>query len=166
MTDYHEMKRGISREWAAARVVLIGGFIVAIAVAGYFVWQQHQQTVAQQQQQAEAMAQAAKQQQQQQTMTAAQEKANAHANAGMLLCAMELLSAKNMGIVPQFGQLTSMAPKELAQKGRYACTAATPSLKYSIEADLVCRNLGDAACVKIHAIKLDDGTTLYTAPAK
>ena len=38
----------LKREWAAARIVVIGGFIVAIAVAGYFVYRARQQQIAQQ----------------------------------------------------------------------------------------------------------------------
>jgi len=162
MTDYQEMKRGISREWAAARIVLIGGFIVAVAVAGYFLWQRHEETVALQQEQAQENARIAKAEQAQTRAQAA----NETANAGAILCAMELAGAKKMGIVPPYGQLAAMTPKETERHGRYACVAATSALKYVIIADLVCRQLADPACVKIHAIKTDDGTTLYTAPAK
>jgi len=33
----------LKREWAAARIVVIGGFVVAIAVAGYFVYRARQE---------------------------------------------------------------------------------------------------------------------------
>jgi hypothetical protein len=146
MTDYEDMKRGVSREWAAARIVLIGGFVVAVAVTSYILWQRHEADVTAQQQAVTAQEQAV---------------AAENAKAGMVLCAMELASAKSMGIIPAYGQLTTAAPESTAQRGRYTCTAATPSLKYVIAADLVCRKLTDPACVKIHSIKTDDGTTLF-----
>ena len=144
MTDYEDMARGTAREWAAARIVLIGGFIVAIAVAGFFLWQRHQATIA------------------------AQQKAVAtvNAQAQLLLCAMELASAKSMGIVPPYGRLITAAPRSGGKQGRYVCAAATPSLGYIITADLVCRALTDPKCVKVQSIKTSDGTALYTAPAQ
>lgn len=142
MTDYEDMKRGIAREWAAARIVLIGGFIVAIAAVSYILWQRHEQA-------AEAQLRA---------------KAETNAKIGLVVCAMELASAKSMGIIPSYGQLTTAAPEPAAQRGRYSCTAATPSLKYVIAADLMCSEVDQPKCVKVVSIKTDDGTALYTAP--
>jgi hypothetical protein len=139
MTDYDDMVRGTAREWFWARIVLIGGFVVAMAVAGYFVWQRHEETIH------------------------AQEQAKAVINAkmGLAVCAMELASAQSMGIVPAFGHLTTAAPEATGRQGRYACTAATPSLKYIIAADLVCAAITNPKCVQVTSIKTDDGTMLY-----
>jgi type II secretory pathway pseudopilin PulG len=156
MTDYEDMVRGTARDWFWARVVLIGGFVIAIAVAGYFAWQRHADIVAAQQQQAAALAQAAQQQQRPR-----ESRADENAKAGMMFCAMELLNAKNMGIIPPFGQLASLSPKKTDKQGRYACTAATQVSKYEIQADLICRTLTDPKCVHLHSIKSDDGTVLY-----
>ena len=165
MTDYEDMVRGTAREWFWARVVLVGGFIVAIAVAGYFAWQRHEDQVAAEQQQAQSLAGAA-QQQQQQTLTPEQirkARADANAKAGLMICAMELLSAKNMGLIPPYGQLASPEPRATAKKTRVACLAATTATRYEIQADLICRTLVNPNCMKLHSVKTDDGTTLYSS---
>lgn len=159
MTDYENMVRGTAREWFWARVVLIGGFIVAIGVAGYFGWQRHETLVAAQKQQAEALARA--DQQQSRAESPEQARANENANAGMMICAMELLSAKNKGIVPPYGQLAAAEPRATAKKNRLACLATTQVSKYEIQADLVCRTVVDPKCMKLHSVKNGDGTVLY-----
>jgi len=159
MTEYDEMKRATAREWAAARIVVIGGFAVAIVVAGFFAWQRHAQTVAAQQEQAQQTAALARAQQPRPAFkeTTQDEKAK----GAMMFCAMELVNAKSMGIVPPFGQLASPLPRKTDTQGRYACIAATQVSKYVIEADLVCRQITDPKCVHLHSIKTDDGTVLY-----
>jgi hypothetical protein len=161
MTEYDDLKRATAREWAAARIVVIGGFAIAIAVAGYFAWQRHEATVAARQAQAQQIAALAKAQQPRPAFkeTTQDEKAK----GAMLFCAMELVNAKNMGIVPSFGQLASPLPRKTDTQGRYACIAATQVSKYVIEADLVCRQVNDPKCVHLHSIKTDDGTVLYEA---
>ncbi|HEY2033811.1 MAG TPA: hypothetical protein VGH02_09020 [Rhizomicrobium sp.] len=161
MTDYDDKMRGTAREWFWARVVLIGGFVIAVAVAGYFVWQRHQDEIAARQQ-AAALAQSA--QQQQHTMTPEQmrqARADENAKLGMMICAMELVSAKNMGVIPPYGQLAESQPRLTAKKGRLSCQAATQVSKYEIQADLICRTLVDPRCMKLHSVKSDDGTMLY-----
>jgi hypothetical protein len=160
MTDYDDMKRGTAREWAAARIVLIGGFAIAIVVAGYFAWQRHADTVAAQQEQAQQVAALAKAQSRPAFRETTQDE---KAKGAMMFCAMELVNAKNMGIVPPFGQLASALPRKTATQGRYACLAATQVSKYVIEADLVCRQINDPKCVHLNSIKSDDGTVLYQA---
>ena len=160
MTDYEDMVRGTAREWFWARVVLVGGFVVAIAVAGYFVWQNHRAEVAAQQQRAASLAEAA----QQHTVSPEQlrrARADANAKAGLLICAMELLSAKNMGLIPPYGELASNQPRATKKKLRVACLAATPATKYEIQADLICRTLVNPNCMKLHSVKTDDGTMLF-----
>jgi hypothetical protein len=154
MTDYDDMVRGTVREWFWARVILVGGFIVAIAVAGYFGWQRYQATIRAQQQPA-PQSQAAGQK------SSHEAELEAKAKGAMMFCAMELLNAKNMGVVPSYGQLASPLPEKTAKTGRYACTAATQVTKYRIEANLVCRQLTNPACVQLHSITSDDGTVLY-----
>jgi hypothetical protein len=143
--------RGISREWLAARIVVIGGFLIAIAVVAYFTLRPTPQPVAESQPAAPVP----------QQMTTAEQKANANARDGMMVCAMELVNAKNSGIVPAYGQLASMLPSATAVRGRYVCNAATPAAKYAIAADLLCRNLQDPRCVLLYQIATGKGTVLY-----
>jgi hypothetical protein len=158
MTNDDGMNRGTAREWFWARIVLIGGFAVAIAVAGYFVWQRHENTIAQQQ---EAARLAAEAQQQPHSMTVEQARADENKKLGMVICAMELLSAKNMGIIPPYGQLADTQPHATGKKNRLACLAATEVNKYEIQADLFCRTLTSPQCMKLHSVKTGDGTTLF-----
>lgn len=160
MTDHDDMRRGTARDWFWARVVLIGGFAIAIVIAIYFGWQSHQETIAAQQQQAVPVTAAAN------PKSAKEAALEAKARAAMMFCAMDLLNAKNMGIVPPFGQLASTLPQTTAKQGRYACTAATTVSKYRMEADLVCRQISNPACVKLHSVTSDDGTVLYSADKK
>jgi len=154
MTDYENMKRASSREWAAARIVVIGGLIVALGIAGYFGWL-HYQDVKQQQ------LIASPEYQEQQIAKAQQQ--NAVQIAGQVLCAMELANAKKMGLIPSYGKLAKPMPYVTGKKGQYACYAATQVLAYRITADLVCRSLTDPKCTKIVGIKLGDGTDIYKA---
>ena len=159
MTDYDDMVRGTAREWFWARIVLIGGFAVAIVLAAYFAWQRHEDQIAAQQQ-AAALTQGA----QHQTMTPEQirrARADENAKLGMMICAMELVGAKNMGVIPPYGQLAESQPRLTAKKGRLSCQAATQVTKYEIQADLVCRTLVNPNCIKLHSVKTDDGTVLY-----
>ena len=143
--------RGIAREWLAARIVVVGGFLVAIAIAAYFMFRPAPQPVA------EAQPSVAQQQQ----AAPAQQRANANNKAAMMVCAQELLSAKNFGIIPSYGQLSSAFPKTTDVRGRYVCSAATQAAKYIIAADLVCRNLEDLRCVFLFSVTAADGTVLY-----
>ena len=145
-------RRGTQREWLAARVVVVGGFLVAIAVAAYFTLRPAPQPVVEEQPAAPPA--------QQQVMTA-QQAAEANARAGMMVCAMELVNAKNSGIIPSYGQLIDMLPKATGKRGRYVCRAATQAAKYAISADLVCRTLQDPRCVLLYRITAGDGTVLY-----
>ena len=101
---------------------------------------------------------------QQQTMTPEQmrrARADENAKLGMLICAMELVSAKNMGVIPSYGQLAESQPRATGKKNRLSCQAATQVSKYEIQADLICRTLVDPKCMKLHSVKSDDGTMLY-----
>jgi predicted negative regulator of RcsB-dependent stress response len=154
MTDYENMKRASSREWAAAKIVVIGGLIVALVVAGYFGWQ-HYQDLKQQQ----LLASPAYQQQQ----AAQLQKKSQVRLAGMVLCAMELANAQKMGLIPSYGKLAKPMPYTTKNRGEYACFAATQVLAYEITAHLICRELSDPKCTRVMSIKLNDGTQIYKA---
>jgi hypothetical protein len=142
-------RRGISREWLAARIVIGVGFVAAIAVAAYFTLRPAQPPA--EQPPAPVV---------QQQLTPAQEK-DRNAKDAMMVCAQELLNAKNSGIIPSYGQLASPFPRTTKVHGRYACLAATHATAYVIAADLVCRNLLDSRCVTLYSVATSDGTMLY-----
>ena len=151
--------RMTAREWTAAKIVFIGGFIIAIAVAGYFTWQQHEQALkdaATQQAQAQAEAQAAA------APTKAQIAAE-QARIGLAVCLRDVINAINLGLVPKYAKLGSAAPQATKVQGRYTCLADTDVAKYKVTGDLMCSDMRKADCVKLYSIVSDDGTVLYQA---
>lgn len=160
MMDDNDDLRLTVREWTAARVVLIGGFLIAIAVAGYFTWTQHQQAVA---------AAAAQQAQEQAAERAAAgptpaQIADARARVGLAVCLRVAINAAADGIIPQYSKLDSKSPTPTKVQGRYTCTAATDVAKYKVTGDLICSDMRKASCVKLYSVVSDDGTVLYQAP--
>lgn len=151
MSEQQYDLKAISREWAAARVVLIIGFVLALGAGGYFAWEAREMVVSHRQ------AQLA-------DIKAAQALVNqdqANDQAGVDLCKTALANAKNFGIIAQFAQLTAYTPKESSVKGRYLCGAATGASKYAILADALCRNLKNSQCVNVYSVTEGDGTVLY-----
>jgi len=134
-------------EWAAARIVVIGGLILAVAVAGYFIYRN---------QQAERAA----------AQAAAPHKLDPKllARAELAVCTAELAQAINIGIVPTYGQLASPNLVRGPVPKRFICEAGTHLTRYFIAADLLCNNLTDAHCVSIYRIATKDGQLLYDRP--
>ncbi len=153
MSDDHNMQRATAREWLAAKIVVVGGLIAAIFVAGYFGWQRYN---AAQIQQASIPAQTQRQ------MTP-QQHANFEANIGTLICAMELAGAKNLGVVPAYSQLANNVLRADGPRGRYSCVAATQVAQYKLAADLVCREINDLRCIRLFSVTRDDGVVIYKA---
>ncbi len=148
MSEHQADIGALSREWLAARVVVIGGFLIAVAVGLYFaLWA--------------GPAQTPEEQAAVQTPQAATSQQEAEASAEHQLCRMELANAQNYGLIPQFGRLSDPNPQKTDVQGRYVCQAATTAAKYNIAADLVCRDLTDPHCVALYSVTQDDGTVLY-----
>jgi hypothetical protein len=151
MSEQQQDLRAISREWLAARIVVIAGFVLALGAGGYYAWQARQIVTAKREQ---VLAQVKAEQ--------AQENAQqANDVAGEELCKTALTGAQNFGIIPPYGQLTGYEPRKSDVKGRYICTAATNETKYTIAADILCRNLKNAQCVVLYSVTETDGTVLY-----
>jgi hypothetical protein len=133
----------LSNEWLIARIVLIGGFVIAVAAIVWFGWVQPDM--------------------QRRELLAKIEKArHDYAHAAMQLCAVGLSSAKNFGIVPPYGQLYGEKMYSTNVQGRYVCIAATHATHYLVAVDLVCRNLQDTHCVSLFSVvNQHDGTVLY-----
>ena len=149
MSDHDANMRGTQREWLAARIVVVGGFATAMAIAAYFTFRPAAQPIAEEQPAAEQQA------------TPAQQGADSNAKAGLMVCTQELANAQNFGIIPSYGRLSSASPKATDVRGRYVCSAATTAAKYLIAADLICRDLRDARCVVLYTVTTGDGTVLY-----
>ncbi|HUJ03968.1 MAG TPA: hypothetical protein VLW75_10045 [Rhizomicrobium sp.] len=150
MSDQQREIRSLSREWAAARIIIIAGFVLALGAGGYYAWQARE-IVTNKREQVLAAVKAEQ----------AQENAiEASDVAGEALCRSALAHAQNIGIIPSYGQLTAYEPTKSDTKGRYICLAATSASKYAIAADVLCRNMKDAKCVSLFAVTAD-GAVLY-----
>jgi hypothetical protein len=135
--------RALAREWLAVRIIVIGGFAIALIAAiviGIIIPQYIAPRV-------------------QRALLAKQVVSILSAEAQ--ICTAALGSAKNFGIVPQYGQLASARLEQTTVQGRYACLAATHSTKYVLIVDLVCRNFKDPRCASLYNVSQTDGAVLY-----
>jgi hypothetical protein len=147
MSEQDPNTRRLQIEWYAALATIIGGFVIAIAVAAYFTFsgKPATQTAAVQPKQAES-----------QKAREAEFK-----KLGLELCSLELANAQTFGVVPSFGKLLTPMPHMTNVRGRYVCVAGTDVTKYVLAGDLMCRNLKDSRCVSLFTVTEADGTMLY-----
>ncbi|HEY3638798.1 MAG TPA: hypothetical protein VGK90_11660 [Rhizomicrobium sp.] len=141
--DTTDTQRALAREWLAMRIIVIGGFIVALLAALYFgvlypyyilPHEEHTNFV---------------------------NRVQRLLGEESEICNLTLNGAKNFGIVPQYGQLVTSKLALTKVQGRYICIAHTAAEKYLMVVDLQCRNLKDPRCVSIYSILQADGTVLY-----
>lgn len=144
-------QRALRREWAAARLVVIGGLIVGLAIVGYLAYQQKA---------------AADRALQEIASQSAERKINAKAlaEAELAVCSAELIRAKAIGIVPNYGVLVSPHLIRGNIANRYVCEAGTSLTRYYIAADIRCNKLAEARCVSVYRIALKGGTLVYSRP--
>jgi hypothetical protein len=142
----------LKREWAMARIVVIGGFIVAIAVAGYFVYRAKQQELAQQ-----PVVHA--------TVVNPKVDAKVLVRVELAVCTAELMHAKDVGAVPAYGEL---ATAQLVRAGdaprRFICEAKTHLTNYFIAADVLCDKLSDPRCVSVYRVANREKQLIYARP--
>ncbi len=147
MSDQNPNMRRLQFEWYAALATIIGGFVVAIAVAAYITYGGKAAT---------------------QTGVAPQSQADVQkarvtelAKLGAEICGLELANAQTFGVVPNFGKILTPMPRATNIRGRYLCVAGTQVTRYVLAGDLLCRNLKDSHCVSLFSVTQDDGTVLY-----
>jgi hypothetical protein len=148
MDEQYPNLRRLQIEWYAALATIIGGFVIAIAVAAYLTFGGKApvtQTVAVPPSAAEIQKQ----------------REAALEQAGAEICGLELANAQTFGVVPNFGKLLTQMPRATDVRRRFVCVAGTQVTKYVLAADLVCGNLRDSRCVSLFSVTQDDGTVLY-----
>ncbi|HTT83332.1 MAG TPA: hypothetical protein VMF67_07610 [Rhizomicrobium sp.] len=141
--DTADTQRALAREWLAMRVVIIGGFLIALAAGLWFglIYPDY--------------------------VLPREEHANFVNRLQRLLaeeaqiCTLSLDNAKNFGIVPQYGELASLKLALTKVQGRYICVAHTKVAKYLLVVDLQCRNLRSPRCVSLYSVVEANGTVLY-----
>jgi hypothetical protein len=140
---HEDAQSALSREWLIARIVIVGGFIAAIAAIVWFGWVQPEM--------------------QHRELLAKVEKAKHEVqHAAIELCRTGLASAQSFGIVPPYGQLVGQNIYRTNVQGRYVCVAATHAARYLVAVDLVCRNLADRRCVSLFSVvNQGSGSILY-----
>ncbi len=136
-------ERALAREWLAARIIVIGGFAIAIA-AGLYFGVLVPKFIQPRAQHAELV-----------------RRVETILKAEMQICSMALNTAKNFGIVPQYGQLATARLAATDVQGRYVCLAATNAAKYVLAVDLLCRDLKSPRCISLYNVSQSDGTVLY-----
>jgi hypothetical protein len=150
MTDQNEDMRATAREWRIALFVVLGGFVIAAAVAVYFAIQSAPAPA--------PVAQAPK-------PLTAQQRHELALKIGKVLCDAELLNAKSIGIVPPYARGAGQGlPTPANVPRRYVCVVSTGVAKYAIAADLKCNEILDPRCVVISTVTSDDGTVLFKRP--
>jgi hypothetical protein len=141
--DTTETQRALAREWLAVRIIVIGGFLVALA-AGLWFGLIYPKYVLPRERQAFFAS-----------------RVKHLLNEEATVCTITLNSAKNFGIVPQYGQLATPKLALTNVQGRYACIAQTKVARYVLYVDLQCRDLKSPRCVSLYNVSQADGTVLY-----
>ncbi|HEY6579275.1 MAG TPA: hypothetical protein VIY09_08120 [Rhizomicrobium sp.] len=141
--DTLETQRALAREWLTVRIVVLGGFAAAL-VAGIYFGVIYPQFI---------------QPREHHALLVQRVEKLLHDEAQV--CATALGTAKNFGIVPQYGQLITarLAPTDVP--GRYICLAATNAAKYVMAVDLLCHDYRNVRCASLYNVSQSDGTVLY-----
>jgi hypothetical protein len=142
VSQHDDGRRALSREWLVARIVVIGGCVVAVAAVLWFGWIQPGML-------------------KREAIAAAQEQARQNVEAATQLCKTGLASAQTFGIVPPYGQLFGHNIYRTNIQGRYVCVAATHAARYYVAVELLCRNTKDRHCVSLFSVTQSNGTVLY-----
>lgn len=148
MSTEHPDIRALEREWKIGLFVVIGGFVIAIAVAAFLTFGKKHHAIVPDQTQVEEPA------------PPSEDVAN-NLNNPSQVCRTALANAKNFGVLPNDGRLSDPDPRETDQDGRYICDAETGKAKYSIAIDIVCEDAAKESCVSIYSVAEDDGAVLY-----
>jgi hypothetical protein len=135
--------RALAREWLAVRIIVIGGFAVALVAAIWFGVIVPKYIVPRE------------------LRAALTTRIQTLLTQEAQVCTAALATAKNFGIVPQYGQLATARLDQTNVQGRYACLARTPASKYVLIVDLICRNFKDPRCTSLYNVRQADGTLLY-----
>ncbi len=138
-----DTQRALAREWLAVRIIVIGGFLIALT-AGLWFGVVYPKYVLPREQKALLVNRVQR--------LLGQEAA---------ICTLAISSAKNFGIVPQYGQLATMKLALTGVQGRYVCVAQTKVARYFLAVDLQCRDLKSPRCVSLYNVSQADGTVLY-----
>ncbi|HEX4160470.1 MAG TPA: hypothetical protein VHY79_18535 [Rhizomicrobium sp.] len=141
--DTSATQQALAREWLAVRIIVIGGFLVALAAGLWFGMIYPNYILPREQREF--------------VVNRVKHLLDEEAQ----VCTLTLNAAKNFGIVPQYGQLATSRLALTNVKGRFVCMAQTKVAKYLMAVDLQCRNLDSPRCISLYNVSQADGTVLY-----
>ena len=136
------MHGAVAREWLIARIVVIGGLIIAAIAVIWFGWLQPTLII-------------------HRLVERKEEQKQALVTAVSAMCDMGLTAAKNFGIVPAYGQMATNSVYTTNVRGRYICIAATHAARYLVAVDLLCKDFKNKRCISLYSVTQTDGTVLY-----
>jgi hypothetical protein len=149
-TTTSPMMAAAAREWLAARIVFVAGFVIALAFVGWWAWDHR--VIAD-----DLSAIAAGDDSQLQGEVGSGQTTN----AGIMLCGLSIATAQNFGIFPANMRFAG-GPEKTSTAGRYVCAADDPKdVRFLVSVDLVCRDLRKPECANIYSVTKTDGTSIY-----
>jgi hypothetical protein len=141
----------IAREWLAARIVFVVGFVIAIGFAAWWTWNHRPEVPVDV------------------VVDASDPGAGSYgeigtgqtSEVGFQLCRMATATAQNIGVFPANMRFAG-GPTKGDRDGRYVCAADDPAgARFNITFDLFCRDLRNANCVNLYSLVKQDGTAVY-----
>jgi len=87
------------------------------------------------------------------------------ARAELAVCTVELMRAKDLGVIPSYGQLASgQLVRAPDAPHRFICEAQTHLTNYFISADVLCGKIADPRCVSVYRVATKEKQLVYSRP--
>lgn len=142
----------LNREWLAARLVFVAGFLLAIAFVVWWTYS-YRPVIGGTGYGADVEA---SQDQMDQALSSGET-----SKEGFMLCRLAIGNAGNFGVVPTSTKYAS-GPAKTDVRGRYVCTAAdNTGVAYALTVDLMCSNLTNPNCASLFTVAKTDGAVLF-----
>jgi hypothetical protein len=145
----------LTREWLAARIVFVVGFVAAIAFFGYYTYSHWPSVDSTGDTYADNSGVVSNG-----TVPDATS-ANPATKEGFMLCRMMIGLGESFGVLPNTMKYAG-GPAKTDVQGRYICTAMdTSNVRYSLNGELVCKDLNNPNCVSMVTVTKADGTVMF-----
>ncbi len=147
------MMAEIAREWLAARVVFVAGFLVAILFVAYWTYGHHNA--------ADDLVGLGAPVADENGMQG-QVGSGRTNQAGIMLCGLAIATGQNFGVMPANMRYAG-GPEKTAIAGRYICATDDPhGVRFLVAVDLICKDLRNPGCVNLFSItKQADSSSVF-----